>query len=296
MNNFNLLDYKKYFLSFSGLMAAAALVLVLSLGFKPGIDLQGGAEWGIKSETPEFEAKAAAKLSEILSAPVTVRHLGDGTAVLRLPPTSEAEHRAYETKLKEIGNFEELSFTSIGPTIGAELRQKAITAMIFVLLAISLYIAFSFRKASKPIASWKYGLVTLVTLAHDVLVPAGMLAVLGWAAGVEMDTNFIVALLVVMGFSVHDTIVVFDRIREHLVRGETGNLADIINRSVRETLVRSVNTSLTLVLVLVALLVWGPASLFYFTLTILVGTVFGTYSSIFVASPLVYLWGRNHSR
>lgn len=295
MNNFNLLDYKKYFLSFSGVLGIIALVLILVFGFKPGIDLQGGAEWGVKSGVPEFETKAAEKLLEIIDAPVAVRHLGDGTAILRLPPTTETEHRAYEAKLKEIGEFTEVGFTSVGPTIGEELRRKAITAMIFVLLAISLYIAFSFRKASKPIASWKYGLVTLLTLAHDVLIPAGMLAVLGKLLGVEMDTNFIVALLVVMGFSVHDTIVVFDRIREHLVRGETGDLANIVNRSVRETFVRSINTSLTLVLVLVALLVWGPESLFYFTLTILVGTVFGTYSSIFVASPLVYLWGRNRS-
>ncbi len=296
MNNFNLLDYKKYFLAVSGVLVVASLTLIFLFGFKPGIDLQGGAEWGIKSEVPEFETKAAEKLSEILGVPVAVRHLNDGTSILRLPPTTEIEHRAYEAKLKEIGEFTEFGFTSIGPTIGEELRKKAITAMIFVLLAISLYIAFSFRKASKPIVSWKYGLVTLVTLAHDVLIPAGMLAVLGRTMGVEMDTNFIVALLVVMGFSVHDTIVVFDRIREHLVRGETGDLGALVNRSVRETFVRSINTSLTLVLVLVALLIWGPESLFYFTLTILVGTVFGTYSSIFVASPLIYLWGRNHNR
>ncbi len=296
MNNFNLLDYKKYFLAFSGSLTIIAIVLVSIFGFKPGIDLQGGAEWAIKSEVSGFEIKAAEKLAEIIDAPVTVRHLGDGTAILRLPATTETEHRAYEVKLKEIGEFTEVGFTSVGPTIGAELRSRAITAMILVLLAISLYIAFSFRKASKPVTSWKYGLITLVTLAHDVIIPAGMLAVLGKFMGIEMDTNSIVALLVVMGFSVHDTIVVFDRIREHLVRGETGDLAGIVNRSVRETFVRSINTSLTLVLVLVALLVWGPESMFYFTLTILVGTVFGTYSSIFVASPLLYLWGKNASR
>jgi preprotein translocase subunit SecF len=296
MNNFNLLDYKKYFLAFSGGLVIIAIVLISIFGFKPGIDLQGGAEWAVKSGVPEFETKAAEKLTGIIGAPVTVRHLGDGTAILRLPSTTETEHRAYETKLKEIGEFTEIGFTSVGPTIGVELRNKAITAMILVLLAISLYIAFSFRKASKPITSWKYGLVTLVTLAHDVIIPAGMLAVLGKFLGIEMDTNSIVALLVVMGFSVHDTIVVFDRIREHLVRGETGDLGALVNRSVRETFVRSINTSLTLVLVLVALLIWGPESMFYFTLTILVGTVFGTYSSIFVASPLLYLWGRGGSR
>lgn len=296
MNNFNLLDYKKYFLAFSGGLMVVAIILISIFGFKPGIDLQGGAEWAIKSEVPEFEIKAAEKLAGIIDAPVAVRHLGDGTVILRLPATTETEHRAYEIKLKEIGEFTEVGFTSVGPTIGAELRSRAITAMILVLLAISLYIAFSFRKASKPVTSWKYGLITLVTLAHDVIIPAGMLAIFGKFLGIEMDTNSIVALLVVMGFSVHDTIVVFDRIREHLVRGETGDLAGIVNRSVRETFVRSINTSLTLVLVLVALLVWGPESMFYFTLTILVGTVFGTYSSIFVASPLLYLWGRNHSR
>jgi preprotein translocase subunit SecF len=164
-----------------------------------------------------------------------------------------------------------------------------------VLFGISLYIAFAFRKVSKPVSSWKYGMVTLVTLFHDVIMPAGLLAVLGRFKGIEIDTNFIVALLVVMGFSVHDTIVVFDRIRENLTlaRGKAVSLGDIINKSIRETFARSINTSLTLMIVLVALLVFGPPSLFYFILTILVGTLFGTYSSIFVASPLLYGFHRD---
>jgi len=174
------------------------------------------------------------------------------------------------------------------------LKTKAMWAIVLVLIGISLFIAWAFRKVSEPVKSWKYGIVTLITLVHDVSIPAGLLALLGYWKGIEIDTNFIVALLVVMGFSVHDTIVVFDRIRENLTlnRGRKFDLGDIIRFSVKETFTRSVNTSLTLILVLVVLLAFGPPSLFYFILTILVGTIFGTYSSIFVASPLLYLWQR----
>jgi len=148
------------------------------------------------------------------------------------------------------------------------------------------------------VKSWKYGLVTLFTLFHDVIISTGLIALLGRFRGVEFDTNIIVALLVVMGFSVHDTIVVFDRIRENLLRrkGVKLDLGEIVNASVRETMARSINTSLTLVFVLVALIFLGPAPLFYFVLTILVGTIFGTYSSIFVASPLIYIWGKGGSK
>ena len=194
-------------------------------------------------------------------------------------------------------NFEELSFESIGPSVGAELKKNALIAVVFVLVGISLYIAFAFRKVSRPIASWKYGLITLLTLFHDVLIPAGMLAILGQYKGVEIDTNFIVALLVVAGFSVHDTIVVFDRIRENLAihRGKAG-FGEIINQSINQTLARSVNTSLTLILVLVALILLGPATLTYFIAALLLGTLVGTYSSIFVASPLLEVWHRGTAK
>ena len=166
-------------------------------------------------------------------------------------------------------------------------------AIVFVLVGISLYIAFAFRKVSRPISSWKYGLVTLITLMHNVAIPAGMMAVLSRYYGVAIDTNFVVALLVVMGFSVHDTIVVFDRIRENIVRSRHDiGFNEIINRSVRETMRRSINTSLTLILVLLALYFMGPVSLKYFILTMLVGTTVGIYSSIFVASPLLTLFDR----
>ncbi len=293
--NLDIIKNRKYFLGFSGLLVAASVVLVLVLGLKAGIDLQGGTQWQVafqKSDVTESGIQSVLKqMNE--KTEVAVKKADNGSFIIRTHTMSNDEHQAnLKTLQAAFGEVEEKNFSSIGPAIGAELKRNAMWAIVAVLLGISLYVAWAFRKVSEPVKSWKYGLVTLVTLFHDVMIPTGLLAALGVWRGIEMDTNFIVALLVVMGFSVHDTIVVFDRIRENLIRerGKKIPLGEIINYSVRETFARSVNTSFTLFLVLLALLIVGPASLFYFILTILVGTVFGTYSSIFVASPLLYLW------
>lgn len=291
----DIIGKRNYFLGFSAALVALSLIAIAAFGLRAGIDLKGGTAWqimfagGAPAEASVREALVGAGAGEL-----TVTR-GEGNVLLvRLPVIDETQHASYRAALEKLGGIEERSFTSIGPTVGAELRTRAIWAIVFVLLGISLYIAFAFRKVSAPVSSWKYGLATLISLFHDVVIPAGFLALLGQWKGIEMDTNFIVALLVVMGFSVHDTIVVFDRIRENLLlaKGRRFSFAELVNESVRETFARSVNTSLTLVIVLVALLLAGPASLFYFVLIILVGTVFGTYSSIFVASPLLYLWGK----
>lgn len=187
--------------------------------------------------------------------------------------------------------IEERRFDSIGPSIGQELRNKAIVAIIVVLFGISIYISFAFRKTSRPISSWKYGIATVVALFHDIAIPTGFFAFWGHFTGSEIDSNFIVALLVVMGFSVHDTIVVFDRIRENLKkRAASENFEMVVNRSVNETLARSINTSLTVVLVLTALLLFGSHTIFNFVLILLVGVIVGTYSSIFIASPILVDW------
>ncbi len=290
----NLISKRKYFFGFSLTLVLISWFLVVFLGLKQGIDLKGGAQWQVTFENKnvsEEMVKNVIKGDSTLD--VSVKKAGD-SFIIRLPGISEETHQAYSEKLRILGVFVENNFSSIGPAIGSELKTKSIWAIVFVLLGISIYIAWAFRKVSRPIGSWKYGIVTLVTLFHDISIPAGLFAILGRLKGIEIDTNFIVALLVVMGFSVHDTIVVFDRIREKLMlnRGKNIPLDIIINQSVNETFVRSINTSLTLFLVLLALLFFGPASLFYFVLTILVGTIFGAYSSIFVASPLLYIWGK----
>ncbi len=294
MKFLNVVENKKYYLSFAAAIVLASWLCVLFLGLKPGIDLSGGTEWQIAFKNGNV---SVSEIQSVLSGAgvvePSVRSVGENSFTIETLPMNEADHQKYAEVLKtKIGDFEEQNFSSIGPVIGSELAKKSVTAIILVLVGISLYIAYAFRKVSEPVKSWKYGLITLVTLVHDVSIPGGFLALLGFFKGVEMDTNFIVALLVIMGFSVHDTIVVFDRIRENLMlaRGKKTSLGEIIDYSVRETFARSVNTSLALILVLMALLVFGPPSLFYFVLTMLIGTIFGTYSSIFVASPLLYLW------
>jgi preprotein translocase subunit SecF len=297
------MDLIKHRYLFLGVSAVITLVSILALVFfnlKPGIDLRGGTQWQF---TLGRDASESAVLDVFFKTTdirdIAVRKANDGSFMVRLPNISSEQKVRYEESLtRDFDSFTEKNYSNIGPSIGSELRQKAILAIIFVLFGISIYIAFAFRKVSRPISSWKYGFVTLLTLFHDVVIPAGLLAVLGKFKGIEIDTNFIVALLVVMGFSVHDTIVVFDRIRENilLTRGKNISLKDVINASVRETLVRSINTSLTLFIVLFALMFFGPPSLFYFVLVILVGTFFGMYSSIFVASPLLYEWDKWHQK
>lgn len=287
----NIVKYKYIFLSISGILILASAVSVSVFGFRPGIDFVGGTLWQIKPTTndqqPTTNDLKEFFENDLKEKNVSVYSAEEGSFLIRLNHFSEDKHREYFQSLEnKFGGVEELSYETIGPTIGKELRDKAIKAIILVLLGISLYVIYAFRKSSAFIKSWKYGLITLLTLFHDIIVPTGLLAFLGWRFGIELDTKFIVALLVIMGFSVHDTIVVFDRIRENLSfsRGKL-NLPQIVNSSAKQTIARSINTSLTLVLALVALFFFGPASLKYFILIILVGTVIGTYSSIFIASP-----------
>lgn len=293
--NMNIIEKRRWFLGFSGALVLLSVAAIMVFGFRLGIDLKGGAQWEISVSGVSDESSILTAIKEVSNKDASVKKSGEGTFFVRLPDITEEEHQQYFVELtKRFGTVEERNFSSIGPAIGSELRTKSMWAIAFVLLGISLYVAWAFRKVSRPIKSWKYGVATLLSLFHDVVIPAGMLATLGYFMGVEIDTNSIVALLVVIGFSVHDTIVVFDRIRENIIvmRGKTFSLGEIIDKSVKETIVRSVNTSLTLIIILVALLIFGPPSLFYFVLTILVGTLFGTYSSIFVASPLLYVWER----
>ena len=290
---FNIIGTRRVWLTFSAVMVIMAIGSMVWFGFRQGIDFTGGALWQVSFE--DNGITAAAVTDNLIGAGlpgVKVTRGNEGSFIIRVAEVSEEKHQELAAVMRgKLGDFTELSFQSIGPSVGNDLRNKAIWAVILVLVGISVFVAFAFRKVSQPVSSWKYGLVTLITLAHDVIIPAGALAALGSFWLVEADTNFIVALLVIAGFSVHDTIVVFDRIRENLMTaGGKVSLSETVNRSVNETMARSINTSMTLVFVLTALLLAGPATLKFFILTILIGTVAGTYSSIFVASPLLVVW------
>jgi len=278
----NIIGHKYIFLTISGLLVIAAIASIAVFGLRQGIDFTGGSQWQIKIPA------SLNQLQEIYPEATIIKESSTDSFIVR------AKEIDRQLLLKKFTNLEELAYEEIGPAIGSELRGKAIWAFVGVLLAISIYITLAFRKVSRPISSWKYGLITLGTLFHDALIPVGLWAYLGQIQALEVNTNLVVAILVVMGFSVHDTIVVFDRIRENLKQNGLlkSDFNTIVNNSVNQTLGRSLSTSLTLILVLLALLFFGSANLTYFVLTILVGVAVGTYSSIFVASPLLTLWRR----
>jgi len=187
-------------------------------------------------------------------------------------------------------DIKENSFETVGPSIGQETKANALKAVLIASVAITLYIAFAFRKVSHPVSSWKYGVSAIIALLHDVLVVVGVFSILGVLFGIEIDSLFITALLTVMGFSVHDTIVVFDRIRENLKKSYNLKFEEIVNNSLLETMNRSLNTSLTVVIVLFSLLLFGGESIRWFIIALLLGIISGTYSSIFNASPLLIVW------
>lgn len=288
----NIVGHRKIWFTVSGILVGAALVAMAVFGFKLSAEFKGGTLWefslpGTNASLGDVQQFFTSNL-HIANADISMDN-GNESFMARFDTIGEATHQTDIAALEaQWPSFNELSFQSIGPSVGAALEKNVVIAILLVLVGISLYIAFAFRKASRPVSSWKYGWITLLTLIHDVSIPAGMLVLLGRFHNVEMDTNAVVALLVVMGFSVHDTIVVFDRVRENLLlrRGKE-KFGDIVNDSVNQTIARSVNTSLTLILVLLALYFVGPVDLRYFILTLLVGVITGIYSSIFIASPLL---------
>ena len=286
----DIIGKRKIYYAISGIFIAISIIALLLWGLRLGIDFKGGSILEVAYSDNKrpgtnqiIDSLKPLKLNDLRISPV-----GDNGVNLRFRETDEATHQEI---LKILGgNIEERRFSSIGPTIGTELKQKSIKAVIIVLFGISLYVAWAFRKVSKPLSYWRYGLVTLFALFHDLVIPIGLFAFLGRFYDVEIGTNFIVALLVILGFSVHDTIVVFDRIRENLKRYVSLDFGPLVNQSVKETLVRSINTSFTVLLTLLALYVFGGESLRYFVLALMVGIFSGTYSSIFIASPLLVSW------
>lgn len=280
-----IVKYRKFFFTLSAIVIGLSFFAMLTKGFNAGIDFKGGSIIEVAYETrPDFEALKGS-LDSAGFADARVQMAGDKDVMVKTHALSEADHQSLTNALSLGGTIqiEEKRFSSIGPTIGKELRSKAWIAIVLVILGIVLFIAYAFRHVSEPISSWKYGAITTATLLHDIIVPAGVFVWLGK----EVDTLFVVALLSIMGVSVHDTIVVFDRIRENLKLKISNDFMVTVGTSLRQTFTRSINTSLTVMLVLAALYFYGPASTKDFSLILWIGIFVGTYSSVFIASPLL---------
>jgi preprotein translocase subunit SecF len=281
-----IIKYKKIFVLISAALVGLAIFSMIVFGLNLGIDFKGGSLLEVEytnarpAQTVIEEAIKPLSIGEILIQPE-----GDKGYSIKTRDITEGERTQIMQALGT--DVTEKSFTAIGPSVGAELVRKSIISFILVSLGIIFWITFSFRKVSKPVSSWKYGLIAIVTLIHDILIPVGVFSILSHFSGVEVDTLFVVAVLTILGLSVSDTIVVFDRIRENIRVGHFKTFEETVGRSIEQVYTRSIATSSTVIIALLALVFFGPASTKIFALMLTAGMFFGTYSSIFLASPLL---------
>ena len=277
---------KKIFVTISAVLVSLSIISMIVFGLNLGIDFKGGSLLEVEYTNSRPEQNIIEETIKPLSIGETlVQPMGEMGYSIKTRDVTEQERAKIMQSLGS--NAVEKSFTSIGPSVGAELVRKSLISFILVSLGIIFWIAFSFRKVSKPVSSWKYGFIAIVSLIHDIIIPVGVFSILSHFSGVEVDTLFVVAVLTILGLSVSDTIVVFDRIRENIRVGHFKTFEETVGRSINQVYVRSIATSSTVIIALLALVFFGPASTRVFAIMLTAGMFFGTYSSIFLASPLL---------
>jgi preprotein translocase subunit SecF len=289
----NFIQKSKIFYSFSGIIITISLLSLLIWGFNFGIDFTGGSLWelSVAENINQSTEKINNYLKESDLGQVDIQTTSENSLILRFSNISEEKHIKLLGELKEIiPSIEERRFESIGPSIGQELKTKSIWAIILVFFGILTYLWYAFRHSSLRVPSYRYGILAVLVLMNDAIFIIGLFVILGKFQGWEVNSDFLVALLVVIGYSVHDTIVVFDRIRENFKLKTKDSLENIINLSIQQTLVRSLNTSLTTIFPLLTLYFFGPLSIKILVVAMISGVIIGTYSSVFLAAPLLYEW------
>ncbi|MDE2311582.1 MAG: protein translocase subunit SecF [Patescibacteria group bacterium] len=288
---FNTLKYYKFWFTVSGLILAFGIISLSLYGLKLGIDFRGGTLLEVRFDKPFDLNRVRQALSQEGLKNYQLQTSENNDLLIKSEALDQNQHNAVAQALQtEVGTFKEVQYNSIGPVIGSELKKDALYQLLLVSLGIVIYIGYAFRKVAKPVTSWRFGWSAIVALMHDLLFVLGVFSLLGHFKGVEIDSMFVTAMLTVLGFSVHDTIVVFDRIRENLRIFAGQSIEFVVNHSISQTIVRSLNTSLTVLFVLLALLLFGGDSIRYFVFALFIGIITGTYSSIFIASPVLVLW------
>ncbi len=319
---YNIIGNSKKWFVFSGILVSIAIVSIFTFGLKFGIDFSGGTLMQVKFEQEVAQEDLSTALEEIGNeiygsddgavaattetggaefvpdveeavdfSTASIIWSSDGYIIKTKYISVEVHDQILEKLEERFGALDEPRFTTVGPTVGETMKSKAMFALVIALILIVFYIAFAFRKIPKKVSPWRFGLSAIVALAHDVIIVVGIFAILGNVLNVEVDALFITALLTILGFSVHDTIVVFDRVRENLKdMGRGVTFKDVANAALTQTMARSINTSISTLFTLVALLILGSTSIFWFVLALVLGTIIGTYSSIFVASPVLVWW------
>lgn len=293
-----IIKHKKIFVALSGFLVAASVALIAFFGLPPGIEFTGGSQLDItyRASVPDPVALETELVAAGFGTP-RIQLNGERGLSIRTRELSEPERALLTTLATDHGAHvaEEVTYVSIGPSIGRELARKAALALVLVAGAIIAFVAYAFRKVSEPVASWKYGVIAVITLLHDVILASGAYALMVRFGNAEVNSLLVVALLTILGLSVSDTIVVFDRIRENLRQNQElkqeESFESVVGKSLSQTLVRSINTSLTVILSLAALAIFGPDSTRHFAMVLAAGMLFGSYSSIFLASPLLVFAG-----
>jgi preprotein translocase subunit SecF len=285
-----IINNRKIFYALSIFLVVLSIASIAIWGLKPSIDFTGGTLLEVSYTGQRPDQSTISSLIANIDPGASVRPTGNDGYIVRMKEIDQAGKAVVmeALSLKGTATTTEKNFSSVGPVLGGEALKKSLMSIVLVILGIVLYITFAFRKVSEPVKSWKYGLIAIVALLHDVIIPAGVFSVLGHFLGYEVDTLFVTALLVILGFSVHDTIVVFDRVRENL-RHYFGkkSFEQIVGESISQTFTRSINTSLTTLIALVILYLFGGSATAHFSLALIIGIAAGTYSSVFIGSPLL---------
>ncbi len=294
----HILKYRNIYFGIAGAILLLAVCSIGYFGLRPGIDLVGGSLLEVTYETDRPAlATVDANVAALGFGDVRVQPTEQQGFIVRSRDMNIEEKQALLSALTIDGAIpKEERFTSIGPTIGTEIKNKGLVSLVLVSLMVILYVAFVFRHVSEPVSSWKYGCIAVLTLIHDIIIPTGLFAFLGYVNGAEVDSLFIVALLTILGISINDTIVTFDRVRENLKKNQERRTQETfettVGKSMDQTTARSFNTSFAVILSLVALLIFGPETTRNFALMLTVGMIAGTYSSIFLAAPLLVILDR----
>jgi preprotein translocase subunit SecF len=292
--NIKFLKYHKANYAFFIILTLATIVCIVMFGLNLGIDFLGGTLWEVS-----FSAQGGRPSNVVIQEKLNAFNLGENiiqptgenNVILRFKNIDEETHQKMLAELNKISKVEERRFESVGPTIGKELREKTITLIIVSLTALLIYIAISFRKLKWPISGWQYGLVSIITLALDILFTLLILILLGRFYNVQFNVAIVAALLTIMGYTINDKVIVFDRVRENVLRTKSDNFAETVDQSLNQILGRSLSTGTCTLLVLFALFFFGGETLKYFSLTLIIGIIVGTYTSLFVASSLLVSWG-----
>jgi preprotein translocase subunit SecF len=292
----NFIKKRNIWFAISGALVTLSILAIGFLGLEFGIDFTGGSLLEVRVEQQVDNQEVSAMLAERGYDGARVQSAGESDLLIRTASLSEDEHQKLLGALQEnYEGVEEMRFQSIGPTIGQELQRSSLMAVAITLTLIGLYVAWAFRKVSEPVESWKYGILTIMTAFHDVLIAVGAFSVLGWWHGWEVGTAFVAAALTILGYSINDTVVVFDRTRENLAKRVGEKFEETVDKSIKETFRRSFFTSVTTLLALLAIFFFGGESTQPFALALIIGISVGTYSSLFLASPALVEWHKRTS-